>query len=720
MHAVVIGGTGYIGTRLTSALALRGWNVTAFGLAPGKAASARQFVGGDRRDEASLRRLRRLGDVDAVVDLIAYRPSETRAMVDLWTGSTSCFVHLSTVGVYSRLRAPIAREEMTDRRAPRPGSYGAEKASAERELEAAWKALRFPSVSLRSAPVVGPADPASRENYVLKRILSGRPIIHPPSATGYVAMLYIDDLIQVIVETVERAPPGCRAYHLTQAEPVTLAQHVAAIGRLAGREDVEVEEVPVATLAAHGMRLCGFPFGTPSAERLDIGRAVEELGFSPTPYADALRRTMEWLLPRASTWPAWPGRGSRQSQLCGTHEWIHADQEHRLGTSAAPVLRRTDELLEWLSGVHPFGESRIVATPVARGAQRAAGSGAAADLLVLPVPLVERLAAASVSSLPARSEHRSNGRGSSSRLAGVMEPLRDDVPEHGYLFGAAPPRDALAYGEQECTVTLRFVPFRHCDPASIGAKELVVATVWESADAWAFVDWAAACDARGYLEVPSMPALRRVFLTHLCRWAPWAARAAVEISLPARGDVPLCACAADARCAGEARCGHLPPFLVPAYHALDRDAPGAAAWAFVHDIARLLHEAEVSEDASRARLRLSTPKRPLLPLPDLEPSPAGLPPYRLTHSVLLCALEDAAFAVDMEGSRVMELTPTLVAVAELARRGSEKAASRRLQTLLTVSHRRADTLYRSAVETLTRAGVLERLTDRAGSARGVG
>jgi 2'-hydroxyisoflavone reductase len=298
MKVLVLGGTGYIGSHTVEELVRRGHQVSVFARGHSRSQLPENvlFVKGDRHSGEDLARARARG-FDAVIDINAYTREETQAAINAFDGAVSRFVHLSTMAVCRKEGfLPVDEDDplVTD---PADG-YGYEKAECERALRWAHTKTGFPFVSVRPTGVFGPRDRKSRENYYLKRILAGGPVIVPDSGAVPIFAIYVADVVAVLANALEAEGVAGAAYNLSQPELVSVNKHVANIARLAGRQ-ADVAHVPARLLKRLGFNLLHFPYY--SRERLivcDTGAARRDLGFMPTPYARALSDTVEYLLER--------------------------------------------------------------------------------------------------------------------------------------------------------------------------------------------------------------------------------------------------------------------------------------------------------------------------------------------------------------------------------------------------------------------------------------
>ena len=298
MNFLVIGGTGYIGTFAVEELLRRGHEVTVFvrGQTRSSLPAGVRFIKGDRHRAEDITALRGTR-FDGVVDINAYTREETQAVINAFDGQVSRFVHLSSISACQYVPAQAFGESnplVTD-----PGfTYGYNKAECERALRWAHARNGFPFVSLRPPAVFGPRDDKSRENYYLKRLVAGDPVIVAGSGATPAFAIYVKDLAAALADALMAAGVEGKVYHLTQAEPVSVNDHISAIAQAAGVE-ADVEHIPARLLERLGFNLQHFPyFSDDKIITVDSSAARADLDFAPTPYRRALRETVEYFLER--------------------------------------------------------------------------------------------------------------------------------------------------------------------------------------------------------------------------------------------------------------------------------------------------------------------------------------------------------------------------------------------------------------------------------------
>jgi 2'-hydroxyisoflavone reductase len=296
MKVLVIGGTGYIGSHAVEELVRRGHEVSAFarGATNTRAIEGVSFIQGDRHSSEDLARARSQR-FDAIIDINAYTREETQTVIQSFDGTISRFVHLSSNSVNQRTTAMPLTEDDPLQTDPLLG-YPYEKAECERALRWAYAKSGFPFVSIRPPAVYGPRDRKSRENYYLKRMVARDTIIVPDSGAVPIYAVYVKDLAAVMANALEAEGVAGAAYHIAQRELVSLNDHVEQIARIAGVEP-RIAHIPSRLLERLGFNLHQFPYYCgDKLIVLDTRAAERDLRFAPTPYARALRETVEHFL----------------------------------------------------------------------------------------------------------------------------------------------------------------------------------------------------------------------------------------------------------------------------------------------------------------------------------------------------------------------------------------------------------------------------------------
>lgn len=317
---LLTGGTGLVGSSIARALVDAGRDVRA--LVRSRARGRRalpdgvELVEGDVTDAASLRRA---VDGCAVVYHAAGLPEQwfadpsvfqrvnvqgTANMIEaaLAAGVTR-FVYSSTIDVFAAAPGAEYDESVLDPE-PKGTYYERSKQDADRLVVAALE-RGLPAVFVHPSAVYGPAPAASPGlNDFIARILRGEiPMLLP----GGMPVVYALDLAAGHLLAEARAPVGARyilseSYHslvdiaraavaaagrgrVPRVMPLAVARAVSAIGEAVARFTHRPPLIPAG-------QLCFLQWQA----RPNSARARRELGWQPTPFADALPPTIEWVM----------------------------------------------------------------------------------------------------------------------------------------------------------------------------------------------------------------------------------------------------------------------------------------------------------------------------------------------------------------------------------------------------------------------------------------
>lgn len=362
-RVLLIGGTGFVGKPLSLILLESNWEITIFADHIGEKNKYIRYIGGNRNSLSDFQKLKDW-NFDVVVDLIPYLPAQSQMVVDLFQGKIEKFVHLSTIAVYQKYHKPFVNEDEVTRWDVESIGYAQNKSRCEYILEAAYLNTDFPYTIIRSSPVIGPGDNVSRENYLVKRILSREKIIYPGNKNHFISAVYVDDLVQAIALSLVGVESTGKAYHIGFENVPTFADHVNKIANLLDTPAPEILQMDWMNLLETGFRYGAFAHNPAIPWRLNIEKAKNDLGFIPTDYNKAIERTVKSLVENdPESTPGWPGWSSMQARLAGIHEFLHLDMEKRyLDKKELLWEKNADTFLEKLSGLS-FGKEGILVAP---------------------------------------------------------------------------------------------------------------------------------------------------------------------------------------------------------------------------------------------------------------------------------------------------------------------------------------------------------------------
>lgn len=246
--AVVIGGSGHIGTYLVPRLVNAGYevvNVTRGTREPYRPDGAWQWVETVRLDREAEdqggtfgRRIREL-NADVVLDMICFTLHSAKLLAEALEGHVGHFLHTGTIWVHGHSTIVPASEQSPRRPF---GTYGTQKAEIEAYLLEIAHRVGFPATIVHPGHIVGegwaPLNPAGHFNpEVFTRIARGEELALPNFGLETVHHVHADDVAQMFMRALaNRSASVGEAFHAVSPAAVTLRGYAEAVFRWFGHE----------------------------------------------------------------------------------------------------------------------------------------------------------------------------------------------------------------------------------------------------------------------------------------------------------------------------------------------------------------------------------------------------------------------------------------------------------------------------------------------------
>jgi len=244
MRAVVIGGTGHVGTYLVPRLVEAGYEVVSVSrrkraaYLPHAAWKSVREVKIDRSKAADFGHQIRGLAPDVVIDLISFTPASTRELVEALRGEVRHFLHCGTIWVHGHsVQVPT-----TESQPRRPlGEYGLNKAAIEDFLLGEARRTGFPATVLHPGHIVGrgwvPANPAGNFNPdVFTRLARGEEVALPNLGLETLHHVHADDVAQAFMKALENWSRAVgESFHVVSPAALTLRGYAEAMAAWFGQ-----------------------------------------------------------------------------------------------------------------------------------------------------------------------------------------------------------------------------------------------------------------------------------------------------------------------------------------------------------------------------------------------------------------------------------------------------------------------------------------------------
>ena len=299
MKVFIIGGSGLISTAITQQLLARGDEAVLLnrGQTPWRGKGQPRVILGDRNDEAMLSAALRKEKPDAVIDMMAFAPSQAEALLRAADGQTPQVVLCSTVCVYG---GPLTKLPATDDEPHRPiGDYGRNKSAIEKLILARSGSGQHGTI-IRPSFSTGEGATANGlvfDDSTVSRLREGLPVVVMDDGTTPWAIAHVSDVAGAFVGALGNPKAYSQAYHATSDEHTDWNGVFHAMAAAAGAPKANLVGIPSDWLYAQApRRSVGIEYIFRHGSIFDNSKAARDLGFKTTvPLVETFRRQIAWM-----------------------------------------------------------------------------------------------------------------------------------------------------------------------------------------------------------------------------------------------------------------------------------------------------------------------------------------------------------------------------------------------------------------------------------------
>ena len=314
MKILLIGGTGFISSKIAEFLIEKGHSITL--LVRGKTpisfndSQNVNIIYGDRHDERLLKELFSKEKFDVMYDMIAYEPRETEIVYKAAKGKIGRFIHCSTVSVYmisDNIDTPITEDQWQRKlmphfpRNPFGMDYGINKRKIEEYLWSVHDEKNFAVTAIRPPYVCGPKDAAKRDYFWIQRILDKKPLLVPGSGDFSSQVVFVNDLAKAFVDLLDYPITIGEAYNVASEEIKTLKEYISDLSAMIDpSHSPQLTHIPqeLFDTLPFGYSNEGdvFTFNTRRPAIFSIDKIKKDINFCSTPFDKWMRETIDWFL----------------------------------------------------------------------------------------------------------------------------------------------------------------------------------------------------------------------------------------------------------------------------------------------------------------------------------------------------------------------------------------------------------------------------------------
>jgi nucleoside-diphosphate-sugar epimerase len=299
MRVLLLGGTGNISTSLTRQLVAAGHETWLVNRGKRNPIPGTRQVQADTNDEVALTAATAGMTFDAVLDFIAFKPTDSERDARVFAGRTSQYIFISSASVYQKPLASHLVTESTPLVNPY-WDYSRDKIACEEACLSLLRSQGFPAVIVRPSLTYDTVIPTALGGWtdftVVDRIKRGVPVVVHGDGSSLWTITHADDFCSALFGLLGNPATIGEAFHITSDEVLTWDEIYREIGRAVG-VPTKLVHVPSDLIAAvepwhrgnlHGDKSASVVFDNSKIKRFVPGWQAR------IPWRVGIRRTIAW------------------------------------------------------------------------------------------------------------------------------------------------------------------------------------------------------------------------------------------------------------------------------------------------------------------------------------------------------------------------------------------------------------------------------------------
>jgi nucleoside-diphosphate-sugar epimerase len=302
MKILFIGGTGIISTACTALAAEHGMDVTLLrrGHNAAQVPAGVKTLAADVNDAALPRKLGP-STFDAVVDFIAFTPSDIERDLSLFRGRTRQFIFISSASAYQKPQTHYLITESTPLANPY-WEYSRNKIACEERLLCAYRDEGFPITIVRPSWTYGDTriplimNSWERSYTAIDRMRRGQKLVVPGDGTSLWVMTHNTDFAKGLIGLLGNIQTIGHAFHITSDEVLNWDQMFHIVGAAVGAEP-KLVHIPSDFITACSPQQLGGLHGDKSLSVVFDNSKIKRFvpGFcATTSFTEGVRRALAW------------------------------------------------------------------------------------------------------------------------------------------------------------------------------------------------------------------------------------------------------------------------------------------------------------------------------------------------------------------------------------------------------------------------------------------